>query len=254
MTFFVIFKKKWGINMSKSRRLLELMEYVQTKRKFTVQELADEFHVSYRTMWRYLQELSELGVPLYSEPGVQGGYSILKKNGQPTLQTGKRKIFNRILDYRELWLAGYHFTSSYQVFSEAEVLIPRLWFKLFNRLDKIPVKSNVRIGVANNRKNNFSYWVMVEVKDFDHLPDDLTTLIIPKGSYASFSHYGSMDRENISTTYQYIETWLKENNCKQKDLSQIIEIYDHKYQPTKPSNQFEILIPMDKDILSDYPK
>lgn len=53
--------------MTKTQKLLKLMNYVKQKKSFTVQELADEFHVSYRTMWRYLQELSALGVPLYAD-------------------------------------------------------------------------------------------------------------------------------------------------------------------------------------------
>jgi predicted DNA-binding transcriptional regulator YafY len=40
--------------MNKTKRLLELMDMVKLKREFTVQELADEFRVSYRTMLRDL--------------------------------------------------------------------------------------------------------------------------------------------------------------------------------------------------------
>ncbi|MEB9895987.1 HTH domain-containing protein [Bacillus cereus] len=43
--------------MAKSRRLTELMMKLNSKKRYTVQELADEFGVSYRTMWRYLQEV-----------------------------------------------------------------------------------------------------------------------------------------------------------------------------------------------------
>lgn len=53
--------------MPKSKRLMELMMIVNRKRKFTVKELANEFNVLPRTILRDLQELSELGVPLYSE-------------------------------------------------------------------------------------------------------------------------------------------------------------------------------------------
>ena len=66
--------------MSKSKRLLDLMMTVNRKRKFTVRELADEFHVSSRTILRDLQELGELGVPLYSEVGPHGGYQVLSEN------------------------------------------------------------------------------------------------------------------------------------------------------------------------------
>ncbi|CAG7600177.1 hypothetical protein PAESOLCIP111_00372 [Paenibacillus solanacearum] len=71
--------------MPKSKRLLELMMTVNRKRKFTVKELAEEFGVSTRTMLRDLQELSELGVPLYSEVGPHGGYQVLKERILPPI-------------------------------------------------------------------------------------------------------------------------------------------------------------------------
>ncbi|AEI40772.1 helix-turn-helix transcriptional regulator [Paenibacillus mucilaginosus] len=71
--------------MSKSKRLMELMMAVNRKRKFTVKELAGEFGVSPRTILRDLQELSELGVPLYSEVGPHGGYQVLKQRILPPI-------------------------------------------------------------------------------------------------------------------------------------------------------------------------
>ncbi|MDF2724192.1 MAG: YafY family transcriptional regulator [Paenibacillus sp.] len=71
--------------MPKSKRLLDLMMTVNRKRKFKVQELADEFGVSTRTILRDLQELSELGVPLYSEVGPHGGYQVLRERILPPI-------------------------------------------------------------------------------------------------------------------------------------------------------------------------
>ncbi|MFS0553952.1 helix-turn-helix transcriptional regulator [Brevibacillus sp. 179-C9.3 HS] len=71
--------------MPKSKRLLEMMMTVNRKRKFTVKELAYEFGVSGRTILRDLQELSELGVPLYSEVGPHGGYHVLKERILPPI-------------------------------------------------------------------------------------------------------------------------------------------------------------------------
>ncbi|GEC87902.1 helix-turn-helix transcriptional regulator [Brevibacillus brevis] len=71
--------------MPKSKRLLEMMMTVNRKRKFTVSELAAEFGVSGRTILRDLQELSELGVPLYSEVGPHGGYHVLKERILPPI-------------------------------------------------------------------------------------------------------------------------------------------------------------------------
>ncbi|MFT9846759.1 helix-turn-helix transcriptional regulator [Aneurinibacillus sp. REN35] len=71
--------------MSKSKRLMELLMTVNQKRTFTVKELSQEFGVSQRTILRDLQELSEIGVPLYSEVGPHGGYRVLKERILPPI-------------------------------------------------------------------------------------------------------------------------------------------------------------------------
>lgn len=71
--------------MSKAKRLVELIMVVNSKKRFNVQELADEFNVSYRTILRDLQELSEIGMPLYSEVGPSGGYGLLKERILPPI-------------------------------------------------------------------------------------------------------------------------------------------------------------------------
>lgn len=78
-------QKRGMVGMSKSKRLMELMMTVNRKRRFKVQELADEFGVSKRTILRDLQELSELGVPLYSEVGPHGGYQVIRERVLPPI-------------------------------------------------------------------------------------------------------------------------------------------------------------------------
>jgi predicted DNA-binding transcriptional regulator YafY len=65
--------------LSRTARLLELMITLQTRSRFTVQEMADEFAVSRRTMLRDLHALSEMGVPLAATPGPHGGYALITR-------------------------------------------------------------------------------------------------------------------------------------------------------------------------------
>jgi predicted DNA-binding transcriptional regulator YafY len=76
VTASVTYLRSLEINVSRTARLLELLVRVQTKPRFTAQELADEFGVSRRTMLRDLHALSGMGVPLRSTPGPGGGYSL----------------------------------------------------------------------------------------------------------------------------------------------------------------------------------
>lgn len=58
-------------------RLLKLLMMLQTHDKVTARELADACETSVRTVYRDIDALSEMGVPVYSEQGVQGGYRLL---------------------------------------------------------------------------------------------------------------------------------------------------------------------------------
>lgn len=71
--------------MQKSQRLIQLMMRINAKRSFTVRELADEFGLSTRTITRDLQELSELGVPVYTIQGRGGGYRLLQERLLPPI-------------------------------------------------------------------------------------------------------------------------------------------------------------------------
>lgn len=90
--------------MSKSKRLLELILFINRKRKFTAREVAEEFKVSIRTIQRDLIELSELGVPLYSEVGSAGGYSVLNERVLPPIAFTEREAIAMFFSYQSLKL------------------------------------------------------------------------------------------------------------------------------------------------------
>ncbi len=71
--------------MSKAKRIFDLIMYVNTKRNFTAQDVAYEFNISVRTAHRYLMEISELGVPIYTEQGRNGGYRTLENRVLPPI-------------------------------------------------------------------------------------------------------------------------------------------------------------------------
>jgi len=71
--------------MQKSQRLIQLIMMINAKKSFTVRELADEFGLSTRTITRDLQELSELGIPIYSIQGRGGGYKLLQERMLPPI-------------------------------------------------------------------------------------------------------------------------------------------------------------------------
>ena len=58
-------------------RLLSLLMLLQARGRLTVGKLARELEVSERTIYRDIDALSTAGVPVYGEPGPEGGYALL---------------------------------------------------------------------------------------------------------------------------------------------------------------------------------
>ncbi|MBO1582227.1 YafY family protein [Bacillus sp. XF8] len=71
--------------MSKAKRLLDILLFVNAKRKFTAQEIADEFQISIRTVHRYILDLCDMGLPIYAEQGRNGGYTVLTNRLLPPI-------------------------------------------------------------------------------------------------------------------------------------------------------------------------
>ena len=62
----------------RASRILKMLMMLQTHEKVTAAELADTCETSIRTVYRDIEALSAIGVPVYSEQGVQGGYRLLQ--------------------------------------------------------------------------------------------------------------------------------------------------------------------------------
>ena len=58
-------------------RLFKILYYLLEKGRATAPELADKFEVSQRTIYRDVEALSSAGIPVYTEPGRNGGISLL---------------------------------------------------------------------------------------------------------------------------------------------------------------------------------
>lgn len=59
-------------------RLFQMLYYLLDKGHATAPELADKFEVSSRTIYRDVEALSSAGVPIYTEPGRNGGIYLLQ--------------------------------------------------------------------------------------------------------------------------------------------------------------------------------
>ncbi len=62
----------------KTERLLAIVIKLLNRKKMTAKELADYFEVSVRTIQRDMEAIELAGIPVVSEKGLNGGYSILE--------------------------------------------------------------------------------------------------------------------------------------------------------------------------------
>jgi predicted DNA-binding transcriptional regulator YafY len=88
--------------MSKAKLLFDLIMYVNTKRSFSAQDVAYEFNISLRTAHRYLMELGDMGIPIYTEQGRNGGYRTLKNRTLPPIIFNEDEAFAIFFAFRSL--------------------------------------------------------------------------------------------------------------------------------------------------------
>jgi predicted DNA-binding transcriptional regulator YafY len=70
----------------RASRLVSILLLLQTRNRMTADELAAALEVSVRTIYRDVESLNAAGVPVYGEPGHEGGYQLVA--GYRTRLTG----------------------------------------------------------------------------------------------------------------------------------------------------------------------
>jgi predicted DNA-binding transcriptional regulator YafY len=88
--------------MNKTAILFDLIWYVNSKKEFTAKEVANEFNVSVRTAHRYITDLSDIGIPIYSKQGRNGGYVVLDNQVYPPILFSKDEIFAILFSFNYL--------------------------------------------------------------------------------------------------------------------------------------------------------
>jgi predicted DNA-binding transcriptional regulator YafY len=92
-------------------RLLSLIMLMQRQRTWKAGDLAAELGVSERTVHRYLSNLDEMGIPIYSERGPYGGFGLLRGYRLPPMVFSAEEatvLYMGAQLVSELWGQTYH--------------------------------------------------------------------------------------------------------------------------------------------------
>ena len=92
--------------MGQTERLMDMWLYIVKHRAFTAGDLAQKFGVSPRTVVRDLEQLSVIGVPLYTVQGKGGGYRVLDSISLPPISFSEDELTSVLFAYYMLDLAG----------------------------------------------------------------------------------------------------------------------------------------------------
>ncbi|MFT4416275.1 helix-turn-helix transcriptional regulator [Fredinandcohnia humi] len=83
--------------MNKIDRLMAILLQLKKQTKVTANELATTFEVTPRTIYRDIQALSEMGIPIIALPGNEGGYLISDHFFIPPIMFSKEEVFSLLL-------------------------------------------------------------------------------------------------------------------------------------------------------------
>jgi AraC family transcriptional regulator len=90
---------------------------------------------------------------------------------------------------------------------------------------------------------NFTKWALVEVKDFENIPNGFEKLEISGGKYAVFLHKG--DTEMFAKTAQYIYTeWLPKSGFQLDNKPHFEVLGDNYLGHENPDSEEEVWVPI----------
>jgi AraC family transcriptional regulator len=89
--------------------------------------------------------------------------------------------------------------------------------------------------------NEFERWAAVEVADFDNVPNEMETFLLPGGLYAVFDFKGL--HTNTSIFENILGTWLPSSSYI-LDNRPHFEVLGDKYKNNDPTSEEEIWIPI----------
>ncbi|MDI2586668.1 GyrI-like domain-containing protein [Psychrobacillus sp. NEAU-3TGS] len=120
--------------------------------------------------------------------------------------------------------------------------IPKASMELQQRIDEIKqvINPSFQIGafvVDNTTDEEDGYWVCVEVKEYENIPEGMVVLTVPSQKYGAIRHTGSNNM--IRNSYETLHKWIEEKGLKRLKDKWHLEIY---YSWQDPKNVDVLLL------------
>lgn len=136
--------------MHKSDRLFQLTNLLRAHRPITAKNLAEKLAVSERTIYRYMDDLSLSGIPVYGEAGI--GYRLSEGFELPPLQLTQLELEALIVsvDMLSSWTGP-------ELGKASRALLSKIEAGLSNPT-KLGVQKNIRVPGEHLRAIDFKHW------------------------------------------------------------------------------------------------
>lgn len=139
--------------MRKAERLFQVVNLIRTKQPITAEKIAEELDVSVRTIYRYIDDLSVSGIPIYGTTGI--GYKLHAHFELPPLNLTEGELDALILGVKMVtsWTGDSLAASARSLASKIESELPSDLKKEYSRTIYAPDYSD--------NSNNKNVWEVI---------------------------------------------------------------------------------------------
>jgi predicted DNA-binding transcriptional regulator YafY len=142
-------------------RLMAIVLKIYKVKKITAQELANTFEVNVRTIYRDIEALSEMNIPIIAHTGNEGGYSLMEEYFIPPIIFNKDEAFTLLLSQKLMDIINIPGYSQY---------INTVFLKIKNSMDEsqekdianISKKVLFNIQCKNPPVENFNFFGLIK--------------------------------------------------------------------------------------------
>lgn len=170
--------------MKKSERLQMILMILKQKSRMSARQLADYLEVSLRTVYRDVDALCQMNIPIIAFEGSNGGYEIESSYFIPTIRLSEREILILLLllkvsknlslpDFKEdIQALNLKLINACQGTGKHEALLEKVTFDLqYIKIDEYIVNAfeNILDSLINNTKLNIKYFVPLKNNTYERL-------------------------------------------------------------------------------------